>query len=1130
MSRRLAPLLALLLVLAVAAAATAAPVVRTPGYRGITTPIATQAAVAPAPSTLGSGARPDILVDDAGTAHVVWTEDRPGAPDATVYCRVPRGAAGCAIRHDLTPPGGDEYADDVSGPAVTAVNDQVVVLSHRYPQTVTRPDGTTGSGVVYMWTSDDGGDSFNTAAMVASGRGANTAVAGDVAGGAVAFGPAGNPSIAFGTGVVTGGVSVTTVRAGTYTPVGAAIATGDYAWARLAVVDGTPAVVYGDLSGNAHMRRWTGQGDPNDGATWSPQAALGGFNPDITVAGGRPVVATASSLLGGEITVRDLSGAAAPAVVNPGARSGDARVAGLPDGRVVVTWSGTPDARGAGGTWVRTLGAGGRPEAPAAMIGPSTGFQRMAATADGGGMVVGEEAGAIVMSGFGSPAPTGRPGLGGRPGGGALPADAAEECQRIRFGAVEALLQDGCFLNAATGRAKVSSGAVRLNGLEIVPDAGVQIIVNARTRTIDTTGTVSVRLRAPGVPEILLYRGRLNLRLGAARAGTQLFGFATGIFRTDVLGFPVRGDVDVRLTTNGVRIPINLALPAAFGGVTGATTLRADNARGLVVESLKFRADGIPLGVATMRRLHVQYKASGGTSVGDCLRPPTSGASAGPDEWAGVFELQLPPPGTGPALCGSVRFSGGAFRAATFNIDLPPPGIVLFPGVSITALGGGLALSPTQIDAAMRVSVIPAGGAGLVNLDGRVSARFGAPFRLTGTARTSTAGVTLGTGTFTISSDGYVGLRLDVGPEVGPLAVRTRISGFADGPRREFSLSGRGEVCVKGACVDGGGAVVSTRGVAVCLPAPAVPRGGGYRWGASPLSADLWLVSCDMGDYEVPDLRPGERAAHQAGAEAAATISGRPASATFRVAGAGGVPDVDLIGPTGEPVAPQVVYPDADTGRRYLAVTAPAPGRWTVRPRPGSPAITELAVARQVAPARVARARVTGAGHRPRTLTYRAVIGDDQSIVFAERGRAGTRVIGTARPGAHRLRFTPGPGAGGRREIVALIAQGGLVRVEPVVARYTAPPPRRVGKATGLRLSRAGGRAVARWRVPPGAVVQRVTLTVSDGRALVRQVGLRVRRAQIAGLTRGDRVTVRVVGVARDGRTGRPARATLRLR
>jgi hypothetical protein len=674
---------------------------------------------------------------------------------------------------------------------------------------------------------------------------------------------------------------------------------------------------------------------------------------------------------------------------------------------------------------------------------------------------------------------------------------------------------------------------VRLNGLEIVPEPGVQVIIDARARTIDTTGTVRVLLRTRGVPEILLYRGRLNLRLAGASAGQELLSFPRGVFTPNILGFAAAGDVDVILTNRGVRIPVSLRLPAVFKGITGSTVLVADSQRGLHLESLEFRADGVPLGAATMRRLHVQYKAQGGTSVGDCLRPPTSGARAEPDEWAGVFELQLPPPVTGPALCGSVRFGQGAFRAATFNIDLPPPGLVLFPGISLTSLGGGLQLSPsTRVDATTRIAVIQAAsGGGVVNLDGRLAVTFGNPFVLSGVAATSTAGVTLGSGEFTIATDGYVGLKLSSGPEIGPLKVRTRIAGFADAPRRAFGLSGRGEICVGPACATGAGAVVSTTGVAVCLPVPSVPRGGGYRWG-EPIfgGVDVWLTSCDMDEYETADARANALGSHQAAPEAVATVRGRPASASFRVRGQGGVPAVDLIAPGGAVVAPAATYAEAESGTLFVALTRPAPGVYTVRAQAGSPAIAEVAVSQQVVPAAITRARVRGSGRRPRTLTYRATIGAGQGITLLERGRFGTRVLGTARAGVRTLRFVPAGGPGGRRAIVAVTLQDGLARSERVVARYTAPPPPPVGRATGLRLRRAAARVVASWRPGKGLAAQRVTVRVSDGRSFLRVLKPGVRRLVVPGLERRDRVTVAVTGQARDGRLGRAAVASLRIR
>ena len=110
------------------------------------------------------------------------------------------------------------------------------------------------------------------------------------------------------------------------------------------------------------------------------------------------------------------------------------------------------------------------------------------------------------------------------------------------------------------------------------------------------------------------------------------------------------------------------------------------------------------------------------------------------------------------------------------------------------------------------------------------------------------------------------------------------------------------------------------------------------------------------------------------------------------------------------------------------------------------------------------------------------------------------------------------------------MVQDGLVRSQDVIARYQAPPPPRVGKASRLKVRRAGGRAVVTWRPAPGAALQRVTVAVSDGRTIVRQVRQGLRRLVVPGIVRGDRVNVRVVALAADGRLGAAGRVSARIR
>ena len=137
---------------------------------------------------------------------------------------------------------------------------------------------------------------------------------------------------------------------------------------------------------------------------------------------------------------------------------------------------------------------------------------------------------------------------------------------------------------------------------------------------------------------------------------------------------------------------MSLELPTEFGDIRGAAELLADNRRGLVLDSLDFRADGVALGPAMMRRLHVQYRATGGTTAGDCLRAPAIGRRRTTERVGRRLRAGAAAPKTGPTSAARSASAPDGFRAATFRVDLPFPGIVLFPGLSLTSLGGGLHL------------------------------------------------------------------------------------------------------------------------------------------------------------------------------------------------------------------------------------------------------------------------------------------------------------------------------------------------------------------------------------------------------------------------------------------------------
>ena len=100
------------------------------------------------------------------------------------------------------------------------------------------------------------------------------------------------------------------------------------------------------------------------------------------------------------------------------------------------------------------------------------------------------------------------------------------------------------------------------------------------------------------------------------------------------------------------------------------------------------------------------------------------------------------------------------------------------------------------------------------------------------------------------------------------------------------------------------------------------------------------------------------------------------------------------------------------------------------------------------------------------------------------------------------------------------------MREDVVVARYTAPPPPRLGTAAALRVRRAGTSVVLTWRPGANAAAQRLVVRVPGGPLVSRLLGGRAGRAAVAGID-GRRLTAAVTAVGRDGRAGRAARVAL---
>ncbi|HMJ01723.1 MAG TPA: hypothetical protein VK506_02210 [Conexibacter sp.] len=260
-----------------------------------------------------------------------------------------------------------------------------------------------------------------------------------------------------------------------------------------------------------------------------------------------------------------------------------------------------------------------------------------------------------------------------------------------------------------------------------------------------------------------------------------------------------------------------------------------------------------------------------------------------------------------------------------------------------------------------------------------------------------------------------------------------------------------------------------------------------------------------------------------------------------------------LVAPDGERITPLLLQPPLPTDplilkvlrvlalpvsptRITIGIVEPKAGTWRIEeaagaarrsaPRARAAAIAGVQLATGLEPPTVS-ARLRGAG-RTRTLAFRATRRDGLTVTFLERGRGGTRTIGRARrAGEGTLSFSTGSLPGGRRTVIALLAQDGVPRLRRTVASYVAPPPPRPARVRGVRIGRAGGGIVVRWRRAAGAEAYLVRVTTGDGRRLARILGPRTRSLRVGRVAKRYRAAAVVAGRTRAGRLGPAGRAAI---
>ena len=1082
---------------------------------------------------------PRVLLDAAGTAHITWVErgtpDRPG--DVEVYCRLPRGASAC----DSVKRWPEAYlpnigVTNINGVQPLALGDDLALVSSRYPYDGVpipgRPPNNTpeyeDATATFLDFSADGGTTFAPRTWIGDMSVHDAAV----------FGPPEAPSILGITDTVTGGTSVQAYTGGQTSVATALLGPGVQAYdGRVASEGGVPIAAWTDANANGWLGRWSGSGSPNDVATWQ-RAEIGPAGEPSLATGPAGTLLLAKPGLSGIPQLRRVNGVTVsdPVTMAPGdfATVEQDGAGGVYVGSVDPGTRGTFQLQRGDGT-----AFGGPVTVATAPTGQAFSTNRFAVLPDGGGVVVMAGSGGIYnplyVTSFGTLAPTGQLGLGGRAGEGLVGPEATVECGRIAFGAVE-MRTSGCFFTAtrttatsgltATRSIRVAQGPVDLNGLWVRPDNGVQIQIDPAAKTIDTTGTVSVQLDAGGGP-ITVWRGELHLKLPKPNEKTLLASFDTSAYAAALKGFPISGRIDVELTDKGVRIPVNLKLPKAFGDARGEAVLRAQVGSGLQLDSLRIEINEAYLAGPTLRDVLLEY-------------------TAGNDTWVGSGQLIMPP-GRGSLGIGvSVRFVAGGFRDASAEVTIPYPGLPLFKGVYLWKVRGGFGLQPTKISVGGTIGIIPvvAGQTFLVDSSADATITFGTPWEVSVRGGSTVLElIPVSRVKATVNGDGFVAYdgqaRLKLGSNDLGVGGGAGLGLAFDLPSGQFSgrfQSGSITLYVPDPFPDVdlniADIVISSRGVGMCV------GGAGFRYRFSDKDLTLFppLGSCNLGPIQVV-LTPRQSQALRAGHVAASGVrlSGG-VHAYLHIDGVGGAPAVSLIDPKGrriDPVRPttvtqakraRVVALSADN-QTIVSIRNPRKGNWQVVAADGS--VIQRIRLTESAPSPRLSTRIVRTGGKV-SLRYTLRGGKDLGAIISERTRTGTsRVLGTVKAGSGALRIPAGTGPGGRRTLTAIITRDGIPVDHASAGRYSAPPPARPGKVTGVRIVRKGQGVVVRWRKARGADAYVVVVRSGDGLSRRITTGPKSRGVRVTGIDRDDRAAVSLQAVASTGRVGPTARDTL---
>jgi len=366
-----------------------------------------------------------------------------------------------------------------------------------------------------------------------------------------------------------------------------------------------------------------------------------------------------------------------------------------------------------------------------------------------------------------------------------------------------------------------------------------------------------------------------------------------------------------------------------------------------------------------------------------------------------------------------------------------------------------------------------------------------------------------------------------------PFYIGAQVGGWIS--KGHFQFEGKGRVALFSLKIFDGEILVNDRAAGACWKVLDVPGGAVYPYGTK---VKTFGVGCGLDHYREKfpgSARVSSRHSQRfrlSRAEQVITVKGAGAPPRFTLRSAAGRTlrtPVDSDASIQRKGFRHAFFVNEETNTTHVVIPRPR-GRWTITPYAGSAAITSLKAAREVPRERV-RARVSGRG-ATRRLTWTSLDRPHTKLLFLEKMPGGREVpiFQTDRPsGSRKFRVLTG-GHYGKRRLHVVVIHGYASRQSGVVDTYRVTRPGRLRPPQRVTGWRDEHDARVAWSGVRGAHGYLVEVTLPNGGKrltnFVREVSANRRSLTIPHHPGGGRAIARVFALNRDGRLGRPAKAT----